>query len=193
MATLLGLLAFSGMVVEGAAADWSGVHLGEVIGARGGVLALGYAGFSAAMAIGRLFGDRLVQRAGPVRVVRWGGTIAVAGLILVVTGFGPVAVIAGWLLAGAGVSGVSPQIFTAAGNLDPGSSGAALARAATLGYFGFLAGPPLIGMAATLAGLSAALIIPAVLAAVVASAAAVVRRRDTEQDVVAQSDSARTG
>jgi hypothetical protein len=192
MAYLLGLLAFSGMVVEGAAADWSGVHLDEEIGARGGVVALGYVGFSAAMAIGRLAGDRLVLRFGAVRLVRWGGAVATAGMVLVVTGFGPVVVISGWLLAGAGISGVSPQIFTAAGRLDPHSSGIALARAATLGYLGFLAGPPLIGMAASVAGLSVALVIPAMLAAVVVAGAGIVRGRSTDEFVVAGTLSTRT-
>ncbi|MFH9725978.1 MFS transporter [Streptomyces sp. NPDC017254] len=176
LATLLGCVAFSSMVVEGAAADWGGVHLQETVDADTGVSALAYAAFAGAMTTGRALGDRVVARYGSVSVVRWGGATAVAGLALVVWSGSLVPILLGWLLAGAGVSTVVPQIFTAAGNLNADQAGAALARAATLGYFGFLAGPPLVGWLADLTDLSTALLIPLLLAVTVALSGPLIRR-----------------
>ena len=176
LATLLGCVAFSSMVVEGAAADWGGVHLQETVDADNGVAALAYAAFAAAMTTGRALGDRIVARYGSVMVVRWGGATAAAGLALVVWSGHLVPILLGWLLAGAGVSTVVPQIFTAVGNLSTDQSGAALARAATLGYFGFLAGPPLVGSLADWTSLSTALLIPLLLAVTVALSGPLIRR-----------------
>ncbi|MFK4149689.1 MFS transporter [Streptomyces sp. NPDC004065] len=176
LATLLGCVAFSSMVVEGAAADWGGVHLQETVDADNGVAALAYAAFAGAMTTGRALGDRIVARHGSVMVVRWGGTTAAAGLALVVWSGHLVPILLGWLLAGAGVSTVVPQIFTAAGNLSTDQSGAALARAATLGYFGFLAGPPLVGSLADRTSLSTALLTPLLLAVTVALSGPLIRR-----------------
>ncbi|MFG2837945.1 MFS transporter [Streptomyces zaomyceticus] len=190
LATLLGCVAFSSMVVEGAAADWGGVHLQETVDADTGVSALAYAAFAVAMTTGRALGDRVVARYGSVSVVRWGGATAVAGLALVVWSGSLVPILLGWLLAGAGVATVVPQIFTAAGNLSTDQSGAALARAATLGYFGFLAGPPLVGWLADLTDLSTALLIPLLLAVTVALSGPLVRRATATATVPAQTAAA---
>jgi MFS family permease len=176
LVTLLGLLAFACLVIEGAAADWSGIHLHEVLGVNVGVAALGYVGFSTSMIAGRLVGDRVAQRFGPRLIVRWGGVAALIGLLLAVSGLGPVAAVAGWIVTGAGVSCVVPQLFTAAGKADQAASGAGLARVVTLGYFGFLAGPPLIGWLAHASSLSTALLLPALLAALVALSAGIIEK-----------------
>lgn len=186
LATLLGCVAFSSMVVEGAASDWAGVHLQDTVDADAGVAALAYAAFAAAMTTGRALGDRVVARFGSAAVVRWGGTTACAGLALVVWSGHLATILTGWLLAGAGVSTVVPQIFTAVGNLSTDQSGAALARAATLGYFGFLAGPPLVGWLADKTDLSTALLIPLLLAATVALSSPLIRRTATVTPVRAQ-------
>ncbi|MFJ4521825.1 MFS transporter [Streptomyces sp. NPDC088810] len=186
LATLLGCVAFSSMVVEGAAADWGGVHLQETVDADTGVAALAYAAFAGAMTTGRALGDRVVARYGSVAVVRWGGATACAGLALVVWSGHLAPILVGWLLAGAGVSTVVPQIFTAVGNLSADQSGAALARAATLGYFGFLAGPPLVGWLADMTDLSTALLIPLLLAATVALSGPLVRRAAAARSMRAQ-------
>ncbi|HET6508599.1 MAG TPA: MFS transporter, partial [Baekduia sp.] len=67
-------LAFASLFCEGAAMDWSAVHLRD-IGAASAVAALAYGAFSVAMATGRLGGDRLVERRGPVALARRGGAV----------------------------------------------------------------------------------------------------------------------
>ncbi|QFY14412.1 MFS transporter [Nonomuraea phyllanthi] len=173
----LGVLAFCCLVGEGASADWSSVYLREDLAASPGFAAAGYAAFSIMMTAGRLAGDRLAARFGPVPLVRCCGLLAAAGLGLALLGGHPVAGVIGFGAFGAGLSCIVPQVFSAAGHRDPAFAGRALARVASIGYLGMLSGPVLIGAAAQLAGLPLALGIPALLAAFVALTATALRRR----------------
>jgi hypothetical protein len=77
----------------------------------------------------------------------------------------------GFACLGAGMACVVPNVFRSAGTLPDVAPGIGLAGVATMGYFGFVAGPPLIGGLATLMGLPAALGLLALLAAIVAALA----------------------
>lgn len=160
---LLGLLAAACLLGEGAAADWSAVHL-TGLHAAAATGAAAYAAYSAAMAAGRLVGDRLIARFGAPRVVRTGAIVASAGLLAGLSV--PVAGVAlsGWAIFGLGLSVTIPSLFTAAGVGGP----RAVAAVAVTGYLGLLAGPALIGALATVTTLPVALMLPAVLAAAVA-------------------------
>jgi predicted MFS family arabinose efflux permease len=171
----LGVLVFCCLVGEGAAADWSSVYLRDSLGTTAGFAAAGYAAFSVAMVAGRLVGDRLAARLGPVRLVRFSGGLAAAGLAAALLVGHPVAGVLGFACLGAGLSGIAPQVFSAAGNQDAARAGRAIARVASIGYLGFLTGPVLIGAAAGLVGLPRALAIPALLALFVALAARALR------------------
>jgi fucose permease len=173
--TFLGALMFCCLVGEGAAADWSSVYLRDNLGSTPGVAAAAYAAFSACMLAGRLVADRLVTAVGPVRLVRWSAVLAAVGLGAALASDRQVAGLVGFGLLGAGLSGIAPQVFSTAGNLDPARAGQAIARVAGLGFLGFAVGPVLIGAAATLVGLPTALLIPAVLALFVAAAATALR------------------
>ncbi|NUP78456.1 MAG: MFS transporter [Nonomuraea sp.] len=173
----LGVLAFCCLVGEGAAADWSSVYLREDLASSAGLAAAGYAAFSVMMTAGRLAGDRLAARFGPVPLVRCCGLLAASGLGLALLGGHPAAGVAGFACFGAGLSCIVPQVFSAAGHRDPAFAGRALARVASIGYLGFLSGPVAIGAAAQLTGLPQALAIPALLAAFVALTAPALRSR----------------
>lgn len=109
------------------------------------------------MVIGRLAGDRLTARYGRVALVRWGALIAAVGLG-VALGIGSVAsTLAGFACVGAGYSVIIPLVFGAAGRVKGVSSGAGIATVTTTGYLGFLSGPAIIGYAAELFTLRAAL------------------------------------
>ncbi|MEV0297262.1 MFS transporter [Nocardia sp. NPDC050710] len=160
---LLGLLAAACLLGEGAAADWSAVHL-SVLDASPAVSAAAFAGYSAAMAAGRLVGDRLIARFGAPKVVRTGAILASAGLIAGLSVTGVPFALAGWAVFGLGLSVTIPSLFSAAGAGGP----RAVATVAVTGYLGLLAGPALVGALATATTLPAALILPALLAAGVA-------------------------
>jgi fucose permease len=153
----LGAIAFCTMVGEGAMADWSAVFLRQVAGASEGVAAAGYAAFSVAMAVGRFGGDWLSARLGPVAIVRLSGLTAATGLGLALLSGRSELALVGFGAVGAGFAIVVPQVFSAAGRTPRVSSGVAVATVSTIGYFGFLVGPPFIGFLAELIGLRLAL------------------------------------
>jgi MFS family permease len=171
----LGLLAFCCLLGEGAAGSWSAVYLRDNLGTSAAFAALGYAAFSVMMAVGRLFGDRLVARFGPARVVSACGLVAAVGLGAGLISAAPAGALIGFALFGAGLSCTFPQLLSAAGNMPSLPSGRGIARVAGSGYLGFLSGPVLIGGCASLAGLRLALGVPVILMLVVALGGAAAR------------------
>jgi MFS family permease len=161
----LGILAFCALLAEGAMADWSAVYLRDVLGTRAAVAALGFAAFSLTMAGGRFAGDLLVARLGRTRLLRGSSAIAAGGLGAALLIGQPTAAVIGFGVVGLGISNAVPVLFGVAGSTPGVAPGMALAAVATTGYFGFLAGPALIGLAAEMAGLPAALGIVSVLCA----------------------------
>ena len=153
----LGAAAFCTLLAEGAAVDWSAVYLSHSLGATTAVAALGYAGFSLAMASSRAVGDRLNERLGPVALARGGSVLAASGLTLaLVVGSTPAALV-GFAAMGAGLGVVVPVLFRAAGSTPGVSASVGVAAVSTIGWLGFLAGPPAIGLAASAVGLRTAL------------------------------------
>jgi len=155
----LGVVAFCSAMGEGAMADWSAVYLHSSLGAAAGFAAAGFAGFSLAMTVGRLSGDALTRRFGPVALVRLGGLLAAVGLGVALALGQPLVSVVGFACVGAGLSLVAPLVFSAAGRASAAgvSASAALAAVATMGYTGFLLGPPVIGAIAQALSLRAAL------------------------------------
>jgi len=153
----LGIIAFCVLLGEGAMADWSAVYLRDRAGATPGQAAAGYAAFSLAMALGRLVGDGLAVRFGPRRLVRGGGLAATLGIGLALVYPTTWAVLLGFGVVGAGYSVLFPTLLSAAGRGNAGAPSAAIASLSTLGFLGFLIGPPLIGLTATWITLQGAL------------------------------------
>lgn len=153
----LGALCFLAMTSEGAVIDWAALHLRDSLDLGAGLAATGFAAFSAAMATGRFLGDALRSRIGAVTLVRGGAVLAVAGMILAIAVPAPAVAIAGFALVGLGLANLVPIFFGAAGSLPGQSAGTGIAAIATIGYSGFLVGPPLIGFVADATTLAAAL------------------------------------
>jgi hypothetical protein len=160
----LGVLSFCLLLAEGSAYDWAAVYLRDGVGATAGIAAGGVAAFSGAMTVGRLFGDRVTERLGPVTAFRAGALLAGAGFGTALLVGTPTAGLAGLGLFGAGLSLTFPLAISAAGRLD-GAAAVAVARVSTLGYLGAFVGPGVIGALAGPFGLPAALAVPAVLVA----------------------------
>ncbi len=145
---VLGIVAFCVMLGEGAMADWSAVFLHDVLGADEMLSAAGYAVFALAMATGRFCGDALTLRYGSTNQVRYSGLLALVGFLLIATSHHAYLAFLGCALVGAGLSTIVPVVFSVAGKLDGISPGIAIGSVSTLGYFGFLIGPPSIGLLA---------------------------------------------
>jgi MFS family permease len=174
---LMGVLSICSLLAEGAADGWSAVYLRDNVGTSAGLAAFGYASFAVTMAFGRLAGDRLALRFGPVTVMRCCGLIAAAGLCLALLTGTAAGAIAGFALYGAGLSCTFPLLVSAAGNVDAARPSRGIARVAGFGYAGMLGGPVLIGGLASAIGLQKALAVPIVLALVIAGGAQVVAVR----------------
>lgn len=172
---ILAALALMVMLCEGAANDWSALHLKDVLGAPASIAAFAYGTFAATMTIGRLLADRLVARFGSMAILRYGATTAAVGIAIVTVSPWIWAAFAGWALFGLGLSGCVPQLFSAAGHADPAAAGANVSRVAGLGYVGMLAGPAAIGWLTHLVALNHAFVLLILLCAITAVAAGVLR------------------
>lgn len=172
---LLAVLAFLVMLCEGAANDWSALHLKTVLGAPESTAAFAYGTFAAAMTVGRLLADGVSARFGSTNVLRYGSALAAGGITLVALAPWIPAALAGWALFGLGLSGCVPQLFSAAGHADPTAAGANVSRVAGLGYIGMLAGPAVIGWLTHLMDLNHTFLLPALFCVVAAAAAGVLR------------------
>jgi MFS family permease len=173
----LGAVAFCVAIGEGSMGDWSGVYLAEVIRTTEAFAALGFAAFSATMTLGRLAGDWLVVRFAPVNVVRYGGLLASLGLLTAVFSHNEYVVLLGFAAVGAGVANGIPLAFSAAGKFPGMAAGAGIAGVATIGYAGFLAGLPLIGLVAEATSLRVAFFLAALLVGSFVFSAQAMRQR----------------
>jgi predicted MFS family arabinose efflux permease len=148
---LIGSLCFLAMMTEGAIGDWSGIYLKQDLGASAAAAATGFTGFSLGMAIARLGGDVLNERLGAGPLLRGGMAlvaVALGGVLLIASA---VPAVIGFALCGLGIANAVPLLFSAAGRLDP--PGPSLAATFTVGYTGFIVGPPVIGFLADQTGL----------------------------------------
>jgi len=172
----LSAIGFCIFLSEGAIADWTGVYLKQVLNASAGLAPVGYAVFSAAMAIFRLAGDAITLRIGRAATIRYGGAIAAAGLSFTLLVDSPYWALAGFAAAGAGFSSIIPLAFAAGGRIPELSEGAGVATVSGLGYLGFLVGPPAIGFLAELTSLRVGLFLLVLLSATAAALVSVVVR-----------------
>jgi len=144
----LGLIAMCCMICEGAMFDWSGIYFRKVVLAPLGLVTLGYTAFMSTMAGGRFAGDWLSERLGKKRMIQLSGIVIAAGLLTAILFPYIITATIGFLFVGIGVSSVVPLVYGSAGRSKTMSAGMALAAVSTIGYFGFLFGPPVIGFIA---------------------------------------------
>src|SRR5918998_948593 len=155
------------MVTEGAMADWGGLYLRGDLAASAAVAALAYTFFTAGMTAGRVVGDWVNRRIGPVALLRGGALltgIPLGALLLVGQ---PAAALIGLFLVGLGVANGVPLMFSAAGRQPDTPPGPGIAAVSSMGSLGFLAGPPVFGFIADATSLPWALATLVLAAAVV--------------------------
>ena len=160
---LLGLICFCVAMSEGAMADWSSLYYRMSLHQTQKVTTAGYTAFAFSMATGRFLGDRLVQALGYKKVLKLNGLFIFIGMLLALSFQSPVSVIIGFAFVGLGVSSVFPLVYTLAAKDKSMAPSSALAAVSSVGFTGFLFGPPMIGFVAHETGLRMALIIVAFL------------------------------
>ncbi|HET9172074.1 MAG TPA: MFS transporter [Actinospica sp.] len=137
----IGVVGFCAIFGEGAGTNWSAVYLTTVAHASPAIGAYCVTGFATTMAVGRLTGDAIVRRLGPVYVVRVGGVLAVIGAVAVVMARTPWLGIVGFAAMGLGIATGVPLAIAAAGRIGRDAD-SAVAGITTVTYSaGLLAGP----------------------------------------------------
>ena len=164
---LLATLCLLVMMTEGAMADWSGIYMRSDLESSAALAALAYAVFTAGMMGGRLVGDRVNRRVGPVALLRGGAVLTAVPLTAMLLVGSPAVAMASLFLVGLGVANGVPLMFSAAGRQPGTAPGPGIAAVSSTGSIGFLLGPPIIGF---LAGATA---LPWALAVLVPAAVAV--------------------
>ncbi|MFN3273523.1 MAG: MFS transporter [Paracoccus sp. (in: a-proteobacteria)] len=145
---LIGLMALTAMIPEGAILDWAAVYLQRELGASLAVAGWGFAACAGTMAVMRFLGDALRKRLGAVRTLRLSTVLAMAGLALAGLAEAPGPAIAGFALAGVGIANMVPIAFSAAGNVPGLAAGMGLSVVTMMGYSGILVAPGAIGWVA---------------------------------------------
>ncbi|MFT6826871.1 MAG: MFS family permease [Roseivirga sp.] len=161
----LALIGFCIMLSEGAITDWSTIYLKDNLDAPATLSGLGFAGFAGLMALGRFFGDNLIQKYGNRLLVLIGCVLSIAGLlILQIDHYG--FAIAGLSVAGLGFSVIVPILFSSAAKQPGVKASVGIASVASSGYIGLLMGPVIIGFVADRWGLKNGFLFLAILTAI---------------------------
>jgi MFS family permease len=175
----LGLLCFLALMIEGSVADWGAIMLQSRFILEASTAAMAFGFYQSGMAISRFSGDMLRQKFGAVPMVLWSALLTAVGTAaaLVVPSV-PLSLLA-FTIAGIGIGNVAPVLFAGGGRLEPDAPGRGIAAVTSMGYSGFLAGPPLIGIVAEFTNLQWGLGLTVVAALIIALCAPMVKSADT--------------
>ena len=144
-------------------ADWSTNYMENIAHADQALAPMGLSAFALAMTIGRFFGDSAREKFGDRLLMVTCGLIATAGICIALSFDNPMVVIGGLFIVGIGLSSVVPIAYSIAGHTKDLPPGVGLAMVTTVGYSGFLFGPPIIGFIAQWQNLRIALALVALL------------------------------
>jgi MFS family permease len=179
-ATLVALvvIAIAGATVEDAGSSWATLYLRDSLGAPGAVAAFGYIALVGFMFVGRLIGDRMVDRFGERAMARVGGLVAATGMGAALAFPSVPGTIAGFAAAGLGVATLIPAAMHGADRLPGMRPGTGLTVLTWLMRVGFFGAPLLVGVIADATSLRIGLLsVPVAGVVVMALAGALSARR----------------
>lgn len=147
------LFTLSGLVLEGAAIDWSAIYMRDVFGAAPFIGGLAVATGALAQGAARYVADRFVERHSPLAIART--LLGVLGLGTLTVTFAPAWPVAlvGFALMGVGTSVMFPLAMSAAAQRVDRSAATNVAALAQISFVAFLLGPPLLGCVAEHVGI----------------------------------------
>ena len=183
MLAALVLISVSGAVIEEVGNSWAALYLGDSLGASAQIAAFGFIALVGGQFIGRILGDRQVDRWGNRRVALIGGLLTAIGMSLALAFPTIPGSLAGFAAAGYGSATLIPSAFDRADKLPGLREGTGIAIISWLSRIGYLASPPIIGYIADSASLRMGLLIlPAIGIVVMLSAGVLPGRESAEQD-----------
>lgn len=164
---LLGLVAFFAMFIEGTMFDWSGIYFKDVVQVKPSLVLIGFAGFMVMMATGRFLSDRIADKRGRLAVIKICATFSFVGLLIAILFPYLITATFGFMLVGLGVSSIVPMVYSIAGKKTKLPSGLALTVVASIGFLGFLLGPPVIGYISSITNLRYSFVVASLFAIVI--------------------------
>lgn len=171
------LIAMAGTLVEDAGSSWAALYLANSLGASATIAGLGFVALVGAQFVGRLAGDRLVDRFGQRAVAQAGGAVAAGGMGLALAFPTVPCTILGFAAAGLGVATLVPAAMQSADTLPGLRPGTGLTVVSWLMRLGFLISPPAVGAVADAAGLRVGLLVIPLAGLAVLAASPVLAKR----------------
>jgi MFS family permease len=165
---VLSLIAFCGMLCEGAMADWISLYFKEYSPNSTFPITIGFSSFAAAMVIGRFMGDKISLKYGISSILVLNGLLLSVGMLITLLVPSIYFKIGGCFIIGLGISTIVPLVYSQAGNQKEIMPSIAIAGVSTIAYIGFLLGPVIIGYLSDFVGLDKALYLLVILGFVAA-------------------------
>lgn len=144
-------------VSEGSVGEWGSLYLHQEKAAPESIAALVFAGFSICSLLCRLVADRLRNNFGDFLVSTAGATLALAGMLTVLSSSSWSICLIGYAMMGLGQAPIVPIAFSRAGAIKGVSTARATSLVSLLAYAGLLFAPPAFGLSAEHFGLHTAL------------------------------------
>ena len=152
-----GLLCVCCYVSEGSVGEWGSLYLHQEKAAPESIAALVFAGFSICSLMCRLVADRLRNNFGDFLVSTAGATLALAGMLTVLSSSSWSICLIGYAMMGLGQAPIVPIAFSRAGAIKGVSTARDTSLVSILAYAGLLFAPPAFGLSAEHFGLHTAL------------------------------------
>lgn len=150
---LLGMIAFCGMICENVIFDWSVNYFENTVEAKKGLVTTGYQSFIISMTLGRLSGDRLTGRYGPIKMLKFNGGLIILGFVITALFPSFLTASLGFVIIGLGTSLIVPIVYSLTSKSKNISPAYAISAVTLVGYSGFLTGPLLVGFLSSFAGM----------------------------------------
>jgi predicted MFS family arabinose efflux permease len=145
---LIGMLICFGMLAEGVMYNWSVLYVQQELHSPQERAALAYVAFAGATAAMRFAGDSVRARVSERTMLLAGPAIAAVAMLVVLVAARPWVAMVGFAIVGMGLATVVPILYNAATRVPGVSRAAAIASVSSIGYVGFMIGPPIIGAVA---------------------------------------------
>lgn len=154
---VLGMICFIAFVAEGVILDWSALFMREVRNIPPEYAGYSFSLFYITMGIFRFLGDKTAEKFSIKTILFFSSILSILGLYIMLYVPYNAASFIGFTLAGAGLANMVPVTISAAGKYKGNMPlSIAVSAVATVGYFGTLIGPSVMGFVSELTSLTTA-------------------------------------
>ena len=142
---LVGMLICLGMLAEGVMYNWGVLYVNQELHSPLEFAALAYVAFAGATAAMRFLGDSVRAKVSERTMLVAGPALSAVAMLLVLIVARPWFALVGFAAVGVGLATVVPILYNAATRVPGVSRAAAIASVSSIGYVGFMIGPPIVG------------------------------------------------